>query len=119
MSFVGPRPEVKKYVDMFTEEEQEILGVRPGITDWASLWNSDEGAILEGCDDPDAAYETLIRPTKLKLQLKYAREHNCWTDLRIMVFTVMKLVRKKWFPRELKQYENLVPRSKKSSHVDQ
>jgi len=52
MSIVGPRPEVQMYVDMFTEEEKAILSVRPGITDWASIWNPDEGAILAGSPDP-------------------------------------------------------------------
>ena len=53
MSFVGPRPEVQHYVDMFTEKEKTILNVRPGITDWASLWNPNEGAILVGSPDPE------------------------------------------------------------------
>ena len=52
MSLVGPRPEVQQYVDMFTDEEKAILTVRPGITDWASLWNPDEGRILSGSFDP-------------------------------------------------------------------
>ena len=62
MSIVGPRPEVQYYVDLYTEEEKVILGVRPGITDWASLWNADEGAILAGVDDPDKVYMEEIRP---------------------------------------------------------
>jgi lipopolysaccharide/colanic/teichoic acid biosynthesis glycosyltransferase len=52
MSIVGPRPEVKRYTDLFTEEEKKILSVRPGITDWASIWNADEGAVLAGAVDP-------------------------------------------------------------------
>lgn len=62
MSLVGPRPEVQRFVDLYTEEEKAILTVRPGLTDWASLWNIDEGAILEGSADPDRAYCELIRP---------------------------------------------------------
>ena len=56
MSFVGPRPEVPYYVEMFTEEEKAILTVRPGMTDWASLWNVDEGAVLARGADPEKTY---------------------------------------------------------------
>lgn len=93
MSFVGPRPEVKRFTDMYTEEEMAILSVRPGITDWASIWNSDEGSILAGADDPDRAYLELIRPTKIKLQLKYVRERSFWTDIKIIILTLLAIVR--------------------------
>ena len=85
MSFVGPRPEVQHYVDMFTEEEKAILSIRPGITDWASLWNPDEGAILKGSKDPEKAYMEKIRPEKLKLQLKYVKEGSFRIDLKIIL----------------------------------
>lgn len=91
MSLVGPRPEVKKFVDMYTEEEKVLLQLRPGITDWASLWNSDEGAILAGHPDPDQAYLELIRPNKLALQLKYARDHSLVVDIKIIILTVGKI----------------------------
>jgi len=87
MSFVGPRPEVQKFVDMYTDEEKIILTLRPGITDWASLWNCDEGALLAGSDDPDRDYLEKIRPQKIKLQLKYAREHSLPVDLKIILDT--------------------------------
>lgn len=93
MSLVGPRPEVKKFTDMYTNEEKVILTVRPGITDWASIWNSDEGAVLARAGDPDKAYEELIRPTKLKLQLKYVRERSFWVDLKIIFLTIWAVVR--------------------------
>lgn len=92
MSFVGPRPEVQHYVDMFTEEEKAILNVRPGITDWASLWNPDEGAILVGSSDPEKAYMEKIRPQKLKFQLKYVREQSLWSDLKIIFLTLKTIV---------------------------
>jgi lipopolysaccharide/colanic/teichoic acid biosynthesis glycosyltransferase len=92
MSFVGPRPEVQQYVDMYTEEEKAILTVKPGITDWASLWNSDEGAVLAGSPDPEKAYLELIRPTKIKLQLEYVRKRSFLTDLGILLRTVMAVV---------------------------
>lgn len=93
MSIVGPRPEIQRYTDMYTGEEKAILTVRPGITDYASIWNADEGAILAGAEDPDKAYETLIRPKKLKLQLKYVKEQSLWVDLKIIGLTLLTIIR--------------------------
>ena len=93
MSFVGPRPEVQMYVDMFTEEEKTILSVRPGITDWASIWNPDEGAILAGSPDPEKTYMEKIRPDKIRLQLKYVRERSFWNDLKIIAQTIITIVK--------------------------
>lgn len=93
MSLVGPRPEVRHYTDQFTEEEQAILSVRPGITDWASIWNADEGALLAGAEDPEQVYATRIRPTKLRLQLKYVREQSFFTDLKIIFLTALAVAR--------------------------
>jgi lipopolysaccharide/colanic/teichoic acid biosynthesis glycosyltransferase len=87
MSFVGPRPEVQKYVDLFTEEEKQILSIRPGITDWATLWDSDEGAVLAGGPDPERIYLEKIRPEKIRLQLKYVREHTFWIDVKLILIT--------------------------------
>jgi len=94
MSFVGPRPEVPFYVNMFNEEEKQILTVRPGITDWASLWDSDEGAILAGSPDPEKTYMEKIRPEKLRLQLKYVRERSFWVDLKIIFQTALKVIKR-------------------------
>jgi lipopolysaccharide/colanic/teichoic acid biosynthesis glycosyltransferase len=104
MSLVGPRPEVKKYVDMYSQEEKAILDLRPGITDWASIWNSNEAAVLEGSSDPEKAYEELIRPTKLALQLLYARNHSLGVDVKILIYTFYKLLFEDWTPRELLPY---------------
>ncbi|NVO02409.1 MAG: sugar transferase [Bacteroidetes bacterium] len=93
MSIVGPRPEVKYFTDLFTEEEKAILSVKPGITDYASVWNSDEGKILEGAEDPDKAYMELIWPDKKKLQLKYVQEHTFWVDIKIVFLTLQAVVR--------------------------
>lgn len=87
MSFVGPRPEVQQYVDMFTEEEKQILSVRPGVTDWATLWDSDEGAVLAGSPDPERVYLEKIRPEKIRLQLKYVQERSLWIDIKIILMT--------------------------------
>ncbi len=92
MSLVGPRPEVGHYVDMYTEEERTILNVRPGITDWASIWNSDEGALLAGSSDPEKTYLEKIRPEKLRLQLEYVRKRSFWVDIKILVKTVTSLI---------------------------
>jgi lipopolysaccharide/colanic/teichoic acid biosynthesis glycosyltransferase len=104
MSLVGPRPEVKKYVDMYTDEEKAILDLRPGITDWASIWNSNEAAVLEGSTDPEKTYEELIRPTKLALQLFYARNQSLTADIKILFHTFCKLLFEDWTPRELQPY---------------
>jgi len=94
MSLVGPRPEVQKFVDLYTEEEKEILTLRPGITDWASIRFHNEGEIIEasGIADADEAYAKLIRPDKLRLQLKYLREHTLWIDFKILVCTVLTIL---------------------------
>jgi lipopolysaccharide/colanic/teichoic acid biosynthesis glycosyltransferase len=104
MSLVGPRPEVQKYVNLYSPEEKAILGVRPGITDWASIWNSNEAAVLEGSRDPEKTYEELIRPTKVTLQLVYVRSHSFITDLRIIFHTGLKLINDDWVPKKLKPY---------------
>jgi lipopolysaccharide/colanic/teichoic acid biosynthesis glycosyltransferase len=95
---------VKKYVDMYSEEEKQILDLRPGITDWASIWNSNEAAVLEGSTDPEKTYEELIRPTKLALQLFYARNHSLAVDVKILFHTFCKLLFEDWTPRELTPY---------------
>jgi lipopolysaccharide/colanic/teichoic acid biosynthesis glycosyltransferase len=104
MSLVGARPEVAKYVEMYTDEERVILDQRPGITDWASIWNSNEAAVLEGSKDPEKTYEELIRPTKLALQLFYARNHSLSIDIKILAHTFCKLLFKDWTPQELAPY---------------
>jgi lipopolysaccharide/colanic/teichoic acid biosynthesis glycosyltransferase len=95
MSVVGPRPEVPMYVDMFTEEERAILTVRPGITDYASIWNPDEGAFLKGSEDPEKEYLEKIRPKKIALQLRYVRERSFFTDVKIIVLTIWAVAGRK------------------------
>lgn len=92
MSLVGPRPEVKKFTDMYTEDEKVLLSIRPGITDYASIWNSDEATLLAGSADPDKDYLEKIRPEKIRLQLKYFKEQSLITDMKILFLTVKKLV---------------------------
>jgi lipopolysaccharide/colanic/teichoic acid biosynthesis glycosyltransferase len=104
MSLVGPRPEVKKYVDTYSPEEKAILAVRPGITDWASIWNSNEAAVLEGSRDPEKTYEELIRSTKIPLQIAYVPNPSCVVGLKILFHTAFKLIDDDWIPKELKPY---------------
>ena len=92
MSIVGPRPEEKKFTDLFSEEEKIILTVKPGITDWASIWNSNEAELLEKSDNPDNTYLELIRPEKIRLQLKYIRNRNFFIDLKIFFLTIQKML---------------------------
>jgi len=94
---VGPRPEVPFYVNMFTEEERAILSIRPGITDWASLWNPDEGAILSMSSDPEKTYMEKIRPQKIRLQLKYINNYSFWIDLEIILKTLKTVLGRLYF----------------------
>jgi lipopolysaccharide/colanic/teichoic acid biosynthesis glycosyltransferase len=109
MSIVGPRPQVLSYTNEYTGELAEILSITPGITDWASIWNADEGAVLAGAADPDRAYDVLINPTKLRLQLRYVRERSFRTDLRIVYCTLRRIFDPAYYPEELGDVPPLVP----------
>jgi len=93
MSLVGPRPEVMSEVRTYTAEERKLLSVPPGITDWASLRFSDEGAILEGAADPHQVYLEKIRPEKVRLGLEYVQHRSLLVDLRVLADTAMVLLR--------------------------
>ena len=92
MSLVGPRPQVQWAVDLYTPEERELLSVRPGITDFASLRFRNEGEILLGSADPDKDYLEKIAPLKIKLGLHYVRNYSFLTDVKILVATAMSVV---------------------------
>jgi lipopolysaccharide/colanic/teichoic acid biosynthesis glycosyltransferase len=111
MSLVGPRPDVLAEVEQYTSEQRQVLALRPGITDWASIWNSNEESALVGAADPHAAYKQLIQPTKLRLQLAYFRERTFLIDIEILLSTVVKLFRPNWLPGRLKPYGRPVPAS--------
>lgn len=92
MSLVGPRPEVKMYVDMMSEEERKtILSLKPGMTDYASLWDFHEGEILKGSQNPERDYMEKIRPEKIRLQIKYVKDRSFLKDIAIIFKTVMKI----------------------------
>jgi len=84
MSLVGPRPQVQWAVDLYTPEEREVLKVRPGITDYASLRFSNEAEILKGSADPDKDYLEKIHPEKMRLALEYVKTRSFLVDLRII-----------------------------------
>lgn len=91
MSLVGPRPNVRRETDLYTGEERRLLSVKPGITDFASIVFSDEAEILDGQDDPDIAYNQLIRPGKSALGLFYIDHRSNWVDLRIVGLTAVAI----------------------------
>jgi lipopolysaccharide/colanic/teichoic acid biosynthesis glycosyltransferase len=92
MSFVGPRPEVREYVGMMTEEERKIIiSVPQGMTDLASLWNFHEGEILKGSSDPEKTYIEKIRSEKIRLQIEYVKNHSFLLDLKLIVKTILKI----------------------------
>jgi lipopolysaccharide/colanic/teichoic acid biosynthesis glycosyltransferase len=93
MSFVGPRPQVKWAVDLYTDEEKALLNVRPGITDYASLRFPNEGEILKGSKDPDKDYMEKIHPEKMRLSLEYVRNRSFWLDLKLILQTVAAIFR--------------------------
>jgi len=93
MSFVGPRPQVKWAVDLYSEEERQVLTVRPGITDYASLKFPNEGEILKGSTDPDKDYMEKIHPEKMRLSLEYIRSRSMWIDIGIIFQTLAAIVK--------------------------
>ncbi|MBN8650225.1 MAG: sugar transferase [Cytophagales bacterium] len=94
MSFVGPRPEVKKFVDLYTPEQRRVLDVAPGMTDYASILFRNENELLNGKSDPVAFYVDHIMPQKLQLNLKYIDTNNLWIDIKILFKTLVVLFRK-------------------------
>jgi len=93
MSLVGPRPEVRKYVDLYTDEQQKVLSVKPGITDYASIEYMDENEILGKSSDPEKTYIEEIMPEKIKYNMKYINNKNLFEYFKIILLTVLKIVR--------------------------
>jgi lipopolysaccharide/colanic/teichoic acid biosynthesis glycosyltransferase len=92
MSLVGPRPQVQSGVDVYTAQERQLLTVKPGITDIASIVFADEGEILRGHPDPDLGYNQLIRPGKSRLGLFYVAHRSTALDMRLIGLTLMTVV---------------------------
>ena len=93
MSFVGPRPEVPKYVDMYTPYQRQVLLVRPGITDYASIAYRNENDMLEGAEDPERMYIDVIMPAKIELNMKYLREISPLADIRLILSTIVAVIK--------------------------
>lgn len=93
MSLVGPRPEVRKYVDLYTEEQKKVLSVRPGITDYASIEYVDENVLLGNADNPDDVYINQIMPDKIRLNMKYIDNQSVKEYYKIIFLTVFKIFR--------------------------
>lgn len=92
MSLVGPRPEVRKYVDIYTEHQKKVLKIRPGITDWASIKYKDENTILEKSTDPETDYINKILPDKIKYNLIFIEKNNVIEYLKIIFVTIWKII---------------------------
>jgi lipopolysaccharide/colanic/teichoic acid biosynthesis glycosyltransferase len=91
MSLVGPRPEVRKYVDMYSEDQKKILKVKPGITDFASIEYSDENGVLEKSSDPLKTYVEEVMPAKIKLNMKYIDDPSLKNYFSIIYLTLIKI----------------------------
>ena len=92
MSLVGPRPEVRKYVELYTDEQRKILSVRPGITDYASIEYVDENTILGQADDADKAYVERILPDKIQYNMKYINHRSVKEYFKIIFLTIWSII---------------------------
>lgn len=92
MSLVGPRPEVRKYVNLYTTEQQKVLQAKPGITDYASIEYFSENELLAQSDNPEKTYIEEIMPAKLKLNQRYISEQGILTDIKIIFKTIAKII---------------------------
>lgn len=94
MSLVGPRPEVRKYVDMYSPDQLHVLDVRPGITSLASLRYRNENEVLAKAEDPDKCYIEKVMPDKLAIDLEYVRKANLWNDIKLIFSTFREIITK-------------------------
>jgi lipopolysaccharide/colanic/teichoic acid biosynthesis glycosyltransferase len=94
MSIVGPRPEVRKYVAMYSDEQLKVLSVRPGLTDIASIQFLNENELLGKSNNPEKTYVEEVMPAKLSLNLIYIQKQNFWYDLSLIIKTIGKIVKR-------------------------
>jgi lipopolysaccharide/colanic/teichoic acid biosynthesis glycosyltransferase len=92
MSLVGPRPEVRKYVDLYNEEQLSVLGIKPGITDYASVAFSNENELLSKVENPEDYYIKVVMPEKLRLNIKYIRSRSVRQYFRIIFLTLLRII---------------------------
>ena len=93
MSLVGPRPEVRKYVDLYTQEQLQILNVRPGVTDMASILYRNENELLGQVDDPESYYRNVIMQDKLRLNEEYIKRGSFWLDIKLIFNTFLAIIK--------------------------
>ena len=93
MSLVGPRPEVRKYVDMYTPRQMHVLDVRPGVTDLASIRYRNENELLEKSEDPNKYYIEVIMQDKLRINLEYVENHSFWYDIKLIFSTFWAIIK--------------------------
>ena len=93
MSFVGPRPEVRHFVNYWTPEQKRVLDVRPGITDPASIKFRNENKLMDQADDPETYYIEVIMQEKLKLYLEYVDNHSFWGDMHLIIKTLFVIIK--------------------------
>lgn len=91
MSLVGPRPEVPKYIDLYSDEQKKILNVPAGMTDYASIYFSNESELLGKAEDPEKFYIEKIMPYKIELNQKYIENISIFTDIKIIILTILKI----------------------------
>ena len=92
MSLVGPRPEVRKYVELYTEAQRKVLSVRPGITDYASIEYVNENELLSQADDPERTYIEKVMPDKIKLNMRYLEHYTVSEYFKIIFLTLIKIL---------------------------
>lgn len=93
MSLVGPRPEVRKYVDLYSEEQKQVLTIKPGITDYASVEYIKENELLSKSQNPEQTYIQEIMPAKLALNAKYIKQQGIVVDVKIIFNTIFKILK--------------------------
>ena len=92
MSIVGPRPEVRHYVNYWTPEQMHVLDVRPGITDPASIRYRNENELLSQAEDPEQYYIDVVMQEKIKLYLEYVEQHSFWYDIKLIFQTFLVII---------------------------
>lgn len=92
MSFVGPRPQVRKWVNLYNDDQLMVLSVKPGITDWVSIRFANEGELLAQYEDPEKFYIKELIHLKVAQNLEYINKNDFWTDLKIILLTIKKII---------------------------
>lgn len=92
MSFVGPRPEVSYYVDQYSEEQRRLLSIRPGLTDFASLYYFEEAKLLANSDHPEKTYTEFVMPKKLNYSLMYMDQQSILLDIKLIIITALRVL---------------------------